>query len=122
MRTGTLLLTLLLASALALAGCDGKEQGEQQTSIARTAPAAPQPQSRASQPAVSPPASAAASGPAVEPKPESETSPDTIVYVTRTGQKYHVAGCRYLARSSIPMKLSEAKNRYGPCSKCNPPQ
>lgn len=44
----------------------------------------------------------------------------TTVYVTRTGTKYHAAGCRYLARSQIPMQLSEAAARYGPCSVCKP--
>jgi len=43
------------------------------------------------------------------------------VYTTRTGTKYHRQGCRHLARSSIPMPLSQAKARYGPCSVCKPP-
>jgi micrococcal nuclease len=43
------------------------------------------------------------------------------VYVTRTGEKYHRAGCRYLARSQIPMSLPDAAARYGPCSVCRPP-
>ena len=42
------------------------------------------------------------------------------VYVTRTGKKYHRAGCRYL-HSSIPKSLEDAKGRYSPCSVCNPP-
>jgi endonuclease YncB( thermonuclease family) len=45
---------------------------------------------------------------------------DIIVYVTKTGSKYHRAGCRYL-KSVIPIKLSEASSRYTPCSVCNPP-
>ncbi len=44
------------------------------------------------------------------------------VYVTRTGKKYHRAGCRLLSRSKIPISLVEAKGRYGPCSRCNPPR
>jgi len=45
------------------------------------------------------------------------------VYITRTGKKYHLAGCRYLAKSMIPISLEEAKQRgYGPCSVCGPPQ
>lgn len=55
-----------------------------------------------------------------EPKPE-QPSPDPIVYVTRTGEKYHTAGCRYLRQSSIPMRLSEAKRTHSPCSVCDPP-
>jgi hypothetical protein len=46
---------------------------------------------------------------------------DPTVYVTRTGSKYHVAGCQYLRKSAIPMKLSEAVEGYSPCSRCNPP-
>lgn len=51
-----------------------------------------------------------------------QTGDNQIVYVTRTGAKYHADGCRYLSRSKIPMKLSEAAQRYDPCSVCNPPR
>lgn len=52
-----------------------------------------------------------------------DTSASTqTVYVTRTGTKYHRAGCRYLARSQIPMPLKDAAARYGPCSVCQPPR
>lgn len=44
------------------------------------------------------------------------------VYVTNTGTKYHRAGCRYLSKSSIPISLEAASNRYGPCSVCSPPR
>lgn len=45
------------------------------------------------------------------------------VYVTDTGKKYHVDGCRYLRKSRIPMKLAEAKKAgYDPCSVCKPPR
>ena len=47
---------------------------------------------------------------------------DLIVYVTKTGTKYHRAGCRSLSRSAIPMSLKEAvAKRFGPCSICKPP-
>lgn len=46
---------------------------------------------------------------------------DETVYVTKTGAKYHKAGCSYLKKSSISMKLSEAAKSYSPCSRCNPP-
>ena len=49
-----------------------------------------------------------------------ETPQDVTVYVTRTGKKYHRDGCRYLRRSKIPMSLTAAKQRYGPCSVCRP--
>ncbi len=50
-----------------------------------------------------------------------EETDDVTVYVTRTGSKYHREGCRYLARSMIPILLKEAVLSYGPCSVCNPP-
>lgn len=60
----------------------------------------------------------------ISPSPNNITpggNEDVVVYVTRTGAKYHRAGCRYLARSMIPMPLKEAAARYGPCSVCRPP-
>lgn len=42
------------------------------------------------------------------------------VYITRTGEKYHRAGCRHLARSQIPIALKDV-TRHGPCSVCDPP-
>lgn len=47
---------------------------------------------------------------------------EQIVYVTRTGHKYHRAGCRYLSRSKIPITLSEARLSYAPCKVCMPPR
>ena len=48
-------------------------------------------------------------------------SPDAVVYVTRTGEKYHKAGCSSLSRSQIATTLAAASKRYGPCSNCKPP-
>lgn len=49
--------------------------------------------------------------------------PKTVtVYVTKSGKKYHEAGCRYLAKSCIPMALAEARKHYEPCSVCKPPR
>ena len=43
----------------------------------------------------------------------------TIVYVTKTGDKYHKANCSYLKKSKIEMTLSNAKAQgYTPCSRC----
>jgi|GEM_PF-4994606 len=44
------------------------------------------------------------------------------VYVTRTGSKYHRAGCRYLKKSSTPISLGQARKLYGACSVCKPPR
>lgn len=45
------------------------------------------------------------------------------VYITKTGAKYHSAGCRYLSKSSISIDLADALARgYVACSVCNPPR
>ena len=57
-----------------------------------------------------------------EPQAARENDSD-IVYITRTGKKYHKEGCGSLRRSKIPMFLHEAcKRRFAPCSNCNPPR
>lgn len=59
---------------------------------------------------------------------ETEATPspadsDIIVHITKTGEKYHSAGCQYLRKSDIPISLSSAKSMgYTPCSKCSPPR
>ena len=41
------------------------------------------------------------------------------VYLTKTGEKYHRSGCRYLRQSCIPKSLSYAKQHsYEACSVC----
>lgn len=41
------------------------------------------------------------------------------VYITRTGNKYHKSGCRYLRQSSIAISLSDAQAQgYTACSVC----
>lgn len=58
----------------------------------------------------------------ITPAPAKKKEKDIIVYITRTGKKYHRAGCSYLRKSSIPISLKDAKSRgYTPCSRCNPP-
>jgi hypothetical protein len=56
----------------------------------------------------------------VEPPMVRETA--ATVYVTRTGEKYHSAGCQYLSRSQIPISLADARRGYSPCSRCHPPR
>jgi len=44
-----------------------------------------------------------------------------IVYITRTGKRYHAAGCPSLSRSQIPISREDAIARgYTPCARCNP--
>ena len=52
---------------------------------------------------------------------ERQAPKSVTVYVTRTGQKYHRDGCRYLRQSRIAMALSEAAKRFDPCKVCKPP-
>jgi hypothetical protein len=51
-----------------------------------------------------------------------QSNGDVIVYVSRTGRKYHTASCRYVRKGATPMKLKDAvKAGYSPCSVCKPP-
>jgi hypothetical protein len=47
--------------------------------------------------------------------------PDTIVYVTKTGEKYHTELCSSLKKSKIAISLGRAVIKYQPCKQCNPP-
>jgi micrococcal nuclease len=51
---------------------------------------------------------------------QEKVDPEQTVYVTRTGTKYHRAGCRSLARSQIPIALKNIGS-HGACSICRPP-
>lgn len=45
-----------------------------------------------------------------------------IVYITRTGERYHRSNCRYLRMSKGPITIREAKKAgYTPCQICKPP-
>lgn len=45
---------------------------------------------------------------------------EQVVYVTKTGKKYHRQGCHYL-KSSIPMTIDNALIMgYDPCKVCRP--
>ena len=52
----------------------------------------------------------------------SAEGPDTIVYITASGSKYHEEGCGYLRKSCYEISLEQAVSRgYTPCSRCYPP-
>jgi uncharacterized protein (DUF1330 family) len=60
--------------------------------------------------------------PAIVVVPNDQDNHDVTVYITKTGEKYHSDGCRYLSKSQIAISLSDAKVQgYTPCSVCNPP-
>ena len=44
-----------------------------------------------------------------------------IVFITRTGIRYHKGSCRYLRKSKIPIEIEEAEiEGYTPCKVCKP--
>ncbi|MEI0518059.1 hypothetical protein [Brachyspira murdochii] len=44
-----------------------------------------------------------------------------IVYITKTGKKYHIQNCRTIKGEAYKISLSEAKNKgYTPCKVCKP--
>jgi hypothetical protein len=50
-------------------------------------------------------------------------APSSVVYITKTGTKYHEAGCRFLRKSAIKTTVKAAREAGNtPCSKCKPPQ
>lgn len=57
------------------------------------------------------------------PNPDPQPVQQTVtVYVTNTGEKYHLSGCSSLRKSKIPIELSDALTQgYEPCKRCHPP-
>ena len=44
---------------------------------------------------------------------------ECVVFITRTGSRYHVDGCQYLRRSRIPVTKRDAEARgHTPCLVC----
>ena len=66
-------------------------------------------------------ASVTTAKPVVKPEtdPRAEVDGETTVYVTKSGSKYHTESCRW---GNIPISLSDARERYSPCSQCTPPR
>lgn len=42
------------------------------------------------------------------------------IYITRTGHKFHRAGCRYISHSAIKISQEDAEKNYSPCKVCRP--
>lgn len=67
-------------------------------------------------------AAAQAAAEAEQAAPAASDSSSMTVYITNTGSKYHLDGCRHLKKSKIPTTLGEAKAAgYEPCGTCDPP-
>ena len=54
---------------------------------------------------------------------DSAHAASTIVYITRTGECYHLADCIHLRKSKTPETLEWVidESEYRPCSRCKPP-
>lgn len=65
--------------------------------------------------------SSSATTPAAKPVPNQQEQGEQTVFVTRSGAKYHRAGCSYLKSGGSPVPLSQAKGKFTPCSACSPP-
>lgn len=53
----------------------------------------------------------------------SQATDASTVYVTKSGTKYHAAGCSSLSKSKTPLSLADAvASGYEPCSLCDPPR
>lgn len=54
----------------------------------------------------------------------SEAAPELTktVYVTKTGKKYHRAGCRFLKKKGTPIDSSRVPHSKTPCKACQPPR
>ncbi|MDI9483483.1 MAG: hypothetical protein QM315_09915 [Bacillota bacterium] len=62
--------------------------------------------------------------PSPSPLPTPNDAPDEkeiIVYITKSGAKYHRSECRHLSKSKTPIDLKSAKEKYSPCGTCKPP-
>jgi len=45
---------------------------------------------------------------------------DVKVFVTRSGTKFHVAGCKFVDKDSTAISLADTKGKYEPCAVCKP--
>ncbi len=110
MRIMRISVLLLIASLVAFTACASPA----------TLPKSPTPTAPTQQPFVLP-EKAPNPGTTVTPQAPPTPTKTDIVYVTRTGEKYHRAGCRYLSKSQIPMERKQAISEgYSPCSVCRP--
>ncbi|MCD7917318.1 MAG: hypothetical protein LUF84_02500 [Clostridiales bacterium] len=52
-----------------------------------------------------------------------DSGEDILVYITASGEKYHLSTCRYVKDGGIEISLAEAQAQgYEPCKVCCPPE
>jgi hypothetical protein len=109
-----LALTLSLGAVLAQAAPKAKAATVPAKSASAEAPATPAPSAPAGSPAAAPAASPATPG---------EASASTVVYLGKSGSRYHLKGCRYLKGAGKEITVGEAmKKGYAPCNVCKAPR
>lgn len=127
-------LVTLITSVFFLSGCsDPISQSGYDSIISANASSSPITSGEVSNPLEEPPEISASSKPTESPKApnsgnnvpsDSEAQTDfkeQTVYITKTGEKYHRSGCRYLKKSKISVSLEDAvASGYSPCKVCKP--
>lgn len=58
--------------------------------------------------------------PTPTPAPAATPAGSGEVFVTPSGKKYHRAGCRFVTANARAIPLAEAREKYEPCSACDP--
>lgn len=54
---------------------------------------------------------------------QSSSDASVMVWITKTGKRYHREGCEHLKKSKTPISVEDAKARgLEPCQTCEPPQ
>jgi micrococcal nuclease len=61
-----------------------------------------------------------ATKPPTKPLPRIPATPAGVVYITKTGKKYHTASCQHLKKSRIAIALANARRSHTPCKRCKP--
>ncbi|MBW8887806.1 MAG: hypothetical protein JF616_08625 [Fibrobacteres bacterium] len=101
-------LTLSLGAMLAQAAPKAKAATPPAKSVDSAAPAATAP---------------ATGAPAAAPATAGEASASTVVYLGKSGSRYHLKGCRYLKGAGKEITVGEAmKKGYAPCNVCKAPR
>ncbi len=53
---------------------------------------------------------------------DASTTSNELLYISRSGSKYHRATCRYVTENSQQISLADARAKYEPCKVCSPPE
>ena len=115
-KPSSILFALTLSLGAMLANAGPKAKAEAAPAKSQAASAAPV--------AAAPTASAPAAVPATAtPAVAGEASESTVVYLGKSGSRYHLKGCQYLKGAGKQITVGEAfKKGYAPCNVCKAPR